>query len=946
MRLIIFIYRSGFILFLSCLIPVIPVFGSEQGESYPFRVTNYAKQDYEAESQNWSVTHDSNGIIYVANNGGLLEFDGNEWTFHPAPNGTVIRAVAVDSANRIFTSGYREIGYWKRNDFGELNYHSLSDLAVSLFSQNEEFWTISFADGKVFFHSFTSIFIYDYKVFKLVRPGGLISSISAIDDRVFAHISGEGLYTLEDTSLIPFDTDVRMRESLVYFVAPLGTDSMVIGTERNGMFIYSSGNLTPFLENYLPYFKKNSINRGMVTPEGDIVIGTLLDGVLIFNKSGQLTHKIERSTGMQNNTVLGMDMDDHGNLWVSLDQGIDYINFRIDPSYTIYQVSEIGAVYAAAIQRGILYICSNQGVFYRPVDQPGKEFRFMEGTQGQAWQCRIEKGELLIGHNSGTFRIRDTIAEKISGVSGGMSFTVHPKDDGTVYHSTYNNIVKLNFGGDGWQSGGVISGFNDLIRYIEFDHLDQLWAAHMRRGIFNIQMNAAEDSVTEARYYGEETFGKDYDLNLFKIEGRIVFTTGKMLYTYDDLSDSIIPYEVLNNGLGRYSTAHRIIAGNNHQYWVICRTGIGLFRIEGTEHELIREYPSSLFLEHLITGYENIFPVDQDRAILTMDNGYALLETDAADLSNEINGTKMILKEVRLQGRNGEMDYLPVKRESYQLPNKKNSLYLKYAYPYNYMEDVEYQSFVSGLDNQWSPAGEEPVFSFERIPPGKYEVFTRAVNNWGQASITGRIALTVDYPWYLSKAAFVGYVVLLVSMLLIMRYYLLLRIKRRERHIREAKEKELIRLRNENLNAELSYRSKELANSTMLIIRKNEFLLKMKEIMKRQKQELGSRYPDKYFREIIRRIDKNVSSVDDWKVFEYHFEKAHEKFLQKLMTKYPRLTQSDLRLCAYLRMNLSSKEIAPLLRISVRGVENHRYKLRKKLKLKPDENLTEFILGI
>jgi DNA-binding CsgD family transcriptional regulator len=170
--------------------------------------------------------------------------------------------------------------------------------------------------------------------------------------------------------------------------------------------------------------------------------------------------------------------------------------------------------------------------------------------------------------------------------------------------------------------------------------------------------------------------------------------------------------------------------------------------------------------------------------------------------------------------------------------------------------------------------------------------------------------------------------------------------RNREKRIRESKERELVRLRNEKLNAELSHRSKELANSTMSIIKKNEFLMNLKGILKMQKYELGTRYPDKYFNQVVTKIDKNISSIDDWKVFEFHFEKAHEKFLSKLRNKYPQINHNDLRLCAYLRMNLTSKEIAPLLRISVRGVENHRYKLRKKLNLRSEENLTEFIMAI
>jgi DNA-binding CsgD family transcriptional regulator len=120
----------------------------------------------------------------------------------------------------------------------------------------------------------------------------------------------------------------------------------------------------------------------------------------------------------------------------------------------------------------------------------------------------------------------------------------------------------------------------------------------------------------------------------------------------------------------------------------------------------------------------------------------------------------------------------------------------------------------------------------------------------------------------------------------------------------------------------------------------------VKEILRNQKEQLGTRYPDKYYDTLVRKIDDNMGSVDDWKVFEANFERAHEQFMKTLKDNYPDLTPSDLRLCAFLRMNLSSKEIAPLLGISVRGVENHRYRLRKRLNLDADSNLTEFMIKL
>lgn len=911
-----------------------------------FQVKNFTKQEYNAESQNWSITHDQNGIIYAANNIGLLEFDGIDWLFHPAPNGTVIRAVAVDENNRIFTSGYREIGYWERDEYGVLNYHSLNSLAESMFSQNEEFWNIRITKEKVYFHSFTSVFIYDYEKFTFVRPGPLISSIGTVQEKVYVHISQEGVFILNDGILVPLIQDKVLKDNMVQFITVYHDDNLLIGTVEAGLFLFADGVLSPFLPEWREYFGRSKVNRGFVSTDGSIIIGTLLDGIMVINQEGKSQHLINRENGLQNNTVLGLDIDQNNNIWVALDQGIDFISMNVDPSYSIHVAEEVGAVYSAAFFEGKIYLCTNLGVFYRSENDESAPFRLIENTEGQAWECKVFDNQLLVGHNTGTFLIKGGDAERIADVNGGMSFTLHPLDRNTLVESTYTNIVYFSFDNGEWKYKSRLVGFSDLIRYLEFDHLDQLWAGHMRRGIFRIELDSESDTIIKSKYFGKDVFGKDYDIQLFKVENRIVFTNGDKMFTYDDLSDDIVPYDQMNDGLGKYSTAHRIIPGPDHHYWLINDEGIALFRIYNNQFRLYKEYPSGLFADHLIKGFENIYPIDERRALLCLDNGYALLDANKEDLSQEIVDKLLRLTSVKYRGRTGNYENLPLATKMLRLPYKKNSLLLAFAFPDYSLEEVDFQYLISGLDNEWSEVFNKPEFIFERIPPGDYEIYIRATNKWNKSCQAEHVMVEVLRPWYLSGVSFVVYGIILLAAALITRYFLLLRIRIRERNIRNAKEKELIRLRNEKLNAELSYRSQELANSTMSIIKKNEFLLKLKGIVKKQKEELGTRYPDKYFREIVERIDRNVASMDDWKVFEFHFEKAHEKFLQKLMSKYPQLTHGDLRLCAYLRMNLTSKEIAPLLRISVRGVENHRYKLRKKLNLPPEENLTDFILGI
>jgi len=936
-------YHRLFYFFPAILVLLSAKLSAQMGKD--FEILNFSKQVYHAESQNWSITEDSSGIIFAANNTGLLEFDGIEWNFHPAPNGTVIRSVAVDTQNRVFTGGYRELGYWKSDSIGKLMYHSLKNEALSHFSTNEEFWNTIILDGRIYFQSFNSLFIYDYRNFKVIRPGDLINQIGKMNNELFIHLVKKGIYTVSDTTLIPYNTGPEMSAMLVRVILPYKDSCLLVGTAYNGFFLVDKHSATPYLSEFKDYLSRNEINRASLTASGELVVGTIRDGISVFNTNGELLHRINNENGLQNNTVLGIYNDKFENVWLSLDNGIDFLSFHTDRSYSIVNRPEVGAVYSAAVFRNRLYLGSNQGLFERDSSDTKGPFNLVAGTSGQTWSCNVFDNTLFISHNNITFMIKDREALRVPPAAGGFSLIQDPTDNNRLVQSTYSSIVFYEKQGGEWNSAYILNGFNDLIRYIEMDHLNNLWASHMHRAVYRLHLNDEHDSILSSSYYGEETFGKDYDIQVFKVENRIVFTTGDGIYTYDDINDSIKLFSQMNEQLGSYASAHRIIAGPDHHYWFISNDGIALFRILGGSLARIRAYPADLFREHLIAGFENIIPLTPYTGLLCLDNGYALLHAGDEDISRLITDKNLRIKEILVSSSDGKGEFLPLTNESIELPYNKNSLVIKYSFPLFSGENIYYQSYVEGLDSDWSEAIGKPDFNFKRLPAGSYTIHVRAFNNWHQYSRTTTLKLIIAPPWYLKKVSFILYAVLLLVIFLIFRRFTVQRIREKEAKIREMKEQELIRLRNDKLHTELSFKSQELANATMSMIKKNEFLLEMKDIIKEQKEQLGVRYPEKFYMKLVRKIDQNISSIDDWKIFETHFERAHEKFLQKLITTYPRLSHSDLRLCAYLRMNLSSKEIAPLMRISVRGVENHRYRLRKKLNLKPDENLTDFILA-
>lgn len=905
---------------------------------------NYTKQEYRAASQNWSVTQDANGYMYFANTSGLLEFDGITWTLYPSPNGGITRTVAVDKSNLIFTAGYRELGYWKRNLQGRLEYFSLKAEIEKDFTANEEFWNVITQNNRVYFQSFSKIYIYDYQKFELIQPEGFINSISDGGDRIFVNIMDSGVYQISGTQMTPFLEDNYFKQKEIRFVISLHSGLKLIATANDGIQKYDGQKLEIWNKAQNDYFRRNIINRFCLSADGQIIIGTILDGISIFDQAGNLLQRFNKENGLQNNTVLGIYSDMNKNIWIALDKGIDFISFSSDPSYSIVERKELGAVYSAASYQNKLYLGTNQGLYSRSLHNTEEPFTLVPGTQGQIWDCKVIDDRLFVNHNRGTFEIHDSRV-KFTQTPGAFAIVENPLDPNTLVQSTYSNLLFYRKDNDEWKRNKTIFKFNDLIRYLEIDHLGNYWAGHMYRGIFRLKFDN-RDSLVYDRYYGQSAFGKDDNIHVFKVEGRIVFTTAEKLFTFDDLKDTIVEYSSLNQKLGSYQKTTRIIAAPEHRYWFITNQSFGLFDIQNSSVKKIKEYPASLFNNQLVTGYENILPLNASKAILCLENGYAVLNTDTISPASLISEKKPELRRISVSGNNDQLTDLPIDGKGFEVHFNRNNLHLQFSFPFFSSNKVKYQSFIDGLDQRWSDPIDEPIFSFKRIPSGHYTIRIRAINTWGESSQEYTTSLNILPPWYLSVVAYICYLLALVSGLLLYRKRIIDKTQQKESRDREEKERELIRLRNENLQAELSFKSSELASSTMAIIKKNEFLMEMKEILKNQKEVLGTRYPDKYYDTLVRKIDDNMSSVDDWKVFEANFERAHEQFMKTLKDNYPDLTPSDLRLCAFLRMNLSSKEIAPLLGISVRGVENHRYRLRKRLNLDADSNLTEFMIRL
>ncbi len=923
-----------------------------------FLVTHYNKQDYNAGNQNWSIESDARGFIYAANNDGLLNFDGTDWSLYKNPDQTVLRSVYASPDGRIYTGSFEDCGYWEKDEKGELFYHSLKPLLKNLNLHNDEIWKIVSHKGKIYFQSFTSLLVYDYhSIHSIPVPGTIIFLLKA-HDRLFVQSVAGMLYEIIDEKLKPVDSAGILTKTEVKTILPLPGGSFLIGTTSHGFFQFDGKTIRPWNVAASGLFREFQINNA-ITTKNYIVVGTIVRGIFILDFEGNLIAHLNTENHLQNNTVLSLCTDANGAIWAGLDNGIDRIS--IDPGVSIYQekLEQLGAVYTAALYGDILYVGTNRGIFTYPYDPAISDFRFkgiVRNSQGQVWDLEVFDENLICGHTAGTYLVKGNSLTKISAVSGGYTLRKFRGEDGEhLIQSTYSPLVIYNKKGNEWAYQLQVNGYQEPSSFLETDHLGNIWIGHSVKGLYKLRLSRALDSVTDLRLFGKaDGLPSDFNIHVFKVENRIVFTTGKLLYTWDDLNNKIMPYSVLNSQLSGFESSKRIVDMLDNRYWFIKKDDIALFEIRnGKANMLVHVYLPSYGI-HMMEGYENIIRMDKQLSLVCLDNGFAILNMKRL-LSAKTGRAELIFRDVFCLDSKGEKKRLIPDSSPFIIPHTWNSVSIHYTYINSNNIRNLYQYRLSSIDNEWSPLTENAVIGYTRLPKGDYSFMVRSLDERGMFTKPIILRFKIFPAWYESTSAYLLYALLIILAFLLSTLLFRRRFIRRQEKLRsqaenraieerQQSEKEIIKLQNEKLQAEIQHKTMQLADSTMSIIKKNELLIEIRKEVDQQKKLMGNQFPSHIFTHIHSLISKNMTTNQDWKIFEELFDQAHQDFFKRLKISYPDLTQSDLKLCAYLKLNLSSKEIAPLLNISFRGVETRRYRIRKRLGLTSDSNLVEFIM--
>ena len=910
-------------------------------------IVKFDPRTYGAGNQNWMISQHEDRTIFIANNDGLLEFNGSNWRLYKSPNESIMRSVKV-IGNRIYSGCYMEFGYWTRQPNGKLLYTSLSKTVKNKISNDEQFWNILSYDKWIIFQSLEKLFIYDQKTnqIKIIQPKNTILKSFETKNSIYFQTINDGLFEIENglAKLVTKD-DIIKNDKIINIFSD--NNELIIQTQFKGLLKFVNGQFSKLIIKSDGDLASNNVYSCQKLQDGSFAIGTVSNGIYIVSVLGIVKYHITQSKGLSNNTVLSVFEDADNNLWAGLDNGINCINLQSNVKIFSDETGVLGTVYCATIFENKLYVGTNQGLFFKNNDSD-ENFQFVSGTKGQVWSLFLYQNELFCGHDSGTFVIKDENAKNIFSQSGTWKFAAHPTDLNKIIQGNYNGMSVLEKVGSEWTFKNKILGFNTSSKYFEIvDNL--IFVSHEYKGIYRFSVDKSFQKSTNLYLYKNPIKGKNASLTSFN--NKLYYANKNGIYIYNRQSTQFDKSNLLSKIFDKNQyTSGKMVLDNSNKLWLFSKDYIHYFTISKFSQSLKQNtIPIPASLTNSMLGYENIYQLtNYDYLIGTTDGFYTINIDDFNFKKYDVAITEIVFNDIDEKVQNVNLDSVGSFSKNF------NNLNISYTVPeYNKFTNTEYQYYLDGFQEKWSDWSTKSNTFFKNLPAGNYifMVKTRIANNVSSKIAT--YSFTIQSKWYATVLAKILYLIIfIIGVFYINKAYEKYYQRQKQKLIDEnnrllefkelENEQELMKIRNEELSNDVDAKNRELAVSTMTLLKKNELLALIKEDLKKSSDETTGLS----IKSVISTISRNITEDNTWNVFKEAFDNADKDFLKKAKAAHASLTPNDLRLCAYLRLNLSSKEIAPLLNISVRSVEIKRYRLRKKIDLTHEQGLVEYIMSI
>lgn len=918
-------------------------------------VVNYNRHEYNAGNQNWMVAQHPNGWMYFANNKGLLEFDGVYWNLYPIPHQAKMRSIAIGKDNKIYVGGLKEFGYFTPNKLGGLDYHSLSQNIAPNIVAN--IWHVHIINNNVYFQSDRFLFCYENGKLSTIDCNGLSFS-GVVNQRVY-FTNYIGLSWINGKRPVHIaNSEFLCKNNAVAFLPYQG--KLMIVTTESGIFLFDGKTFTKPFPMIDAYLSNHRVSCAAIDQD-NLAIGTTDAGLFVINLKSQNVEKISISNGLQNKSLLSLTFDQEHNLWLGLDNGIDCVSLNTQLFFLNSKLTSIGAGYCSMLYQGKLFLGTNQGLYTSTtptsVNTP-IPFNLETGMAGLV-HCMYPYDNKLFCGGQKFFAIVDGDNIQRFDKRGVWHVQAINKGDDILLIGTYWGLEVMKKIKGKWKFTNKITSdrFSAKTMFVEPES-GNVWLANKSDGVWRMTLDTKFKKVLHKKCYNNKNLPIGDNVYITQVDKDIIIASRHGLFRYN----------ANNDGLERATALEKRLDGNN-AYSYVYQDRLG--RIWYVSNSVLkcmnpRTGAKNTYLgDNMIEDFEDIYSLNNQKTIVGTEDGFVLI-----DLSKKPTITPPLNLQIRkiyvtngkdslVYGKSFEANDIPI-----AIRYRDNSIRIEYGCNnFNHAQGMLYAYRLKGFEKHWSEFSSATKKEYTDLPEGKYTFEVKILSDDGKTPIVTSVSFKILPPWYRTWWAYTIYLLLIVYTI----YYFYHRYRQsRERLIRlkdaemsrqktrmehdiDQKNKQINELEAEKLRNELNYKSDELVKTTLNVVRKNEILQRIKkdaESLSRTINEGNLVNVRRGMLRLITQINTNIEHDSDLDNFQSSFDAIHNNFFKELDAQFPQLTHKDKMLCAYIKMNLMSKEIAPLLNISVRGVEISRYRLRKKLNLDEKANLAEFLQKI
>jgi serine phosphatase RsbU (regulator of sigma subunit)/ligand-binding sensor domain-containing protein len=831
-------------------------------------ITNYPYYETRGTEQNWCITQDPRGVVYVANQSkGVLEYDGVEWRSIPTPNEASVFSLATGEDGLVYAGCDNDLGRLEPDASGRLLYHSFCDSAIRDQFPYFQVWRTYSEDNRIYFCAQQVIFVYNIQ-------NGKISAIGTPDRGYNSYLlNGELYHSNVHQGLMHYDgsafTAVKggevFSEKLITGMLPYDTTHLLISTMFSGLYLFNTetGRLEDsFIDPELLQVLTDATITYMGSLENRILVGTFLNGLYILGHNLEVLEIISENEGLIDQVIAyaytNKSLKGAGPIWIAHWKGVS----KLEPNNPFRRFTAKsgfdGLIHDIAEFNGILFISTSQGLYYKSSTASSTQFVPVPEVQEQIWKLHVMKPypgkQLLLA--SGiyeTFVIDDrlnvsTVRERIINPPenemdmdeySGRTIIQDP-DRPDVIYTGMEQLIGLKYEWGRWREILRIRDIDAEIYNFGLDKYGYFWLS-TNRGVLRLDVSVAQEPTMKA--FTEASGLPDNPNNNIFIDperGEVLLGTKNSFYRYDYFNDTLLMDTLYNSVLpAGKNSIQKFHLDQDGDFWFSFeneRSGWTeiLARKKKGGFEILSDRP----FQRLPNASVDVFYNDNENGVW-FSKSDELYHFDKANLGGDTISFRTLIRRVILNDTDSALFNgtafrtdaggaysieagLEI-RDRPDIPYRYNNIEFHWAAPYFEQEDrLLYSYKLLGYSDTWSEWQEATFKEFTNLKFGNYTFYVKALNVYGHESLPARYSFGVNRPWYASIPARITYILLLGLLV-----YVIIKLYTR-------------RLKNENLRlegiieertAEIRKQKEELTDSIEYASRIQRALLPSEELM-------------------------------------------------------------------------------------------------------------------